>query len=169
VLRSHRAVLPNTPVKGNAGQEQPAMLLRALEKQDYDQIVQVIDRWSGGPTSALVHPLLFYELGQLARVVERDSQLVGFLFGFPSQAIEPVGYVHLVGVHPEFRRRGIGRLLYSKFEEDCRKIGCKALKSMTAPGNESAAAFHKALGFNAELLDGYAGPGRPRVVFGKHL
>jgi len=170
VLRSLQAAQSNTPVTGKLGQElQPAMLLRALEKQDYDQIVQIIDRWSGGPTSALVHPLLFYELGGLAQVVERDSQLVGFLFGFLSQSREPIGYVHLVGVHPEFRRRGIGRLLYSKFEDDCRERGCKALKAMTAPGNESATAFHKALGFGAELFDGYAGPGRPRVVFGKQI
>ena len=46
------------------------MLTRPLIKQDYDHIVQVIDRWWGGPTSALAHPLFFYELGQLARVVE---------------------------------------------------------------------------------------------------
>jgi len=169
VLPSAQAEIPNAPPKGNAEQEQPVMLLRDLEKQDYDQIVQVIDRWSGGPTSSLVHPFLFYELGRLAQVVERDSQLVGFLFGFLSQTAEPVGYVHLIAVHPDFRRRGVGRLLYSKFEENCRAHGCVALKSMTAPGNESATAFHKALGFGAELFEGYAGPGRPRVVFGKQI
>lgn len=145
------------------------MLLRGLEKRDYDQIVQVIDRWSGGPTGALVHPFLHYELGQLAKVVERESQLVGFLFAFLSQTSAPIGYIHFVGVHPEFRRRGIGRLLYSGFEAACRELGCKALKAMTAPGNESATAFHTALGFGAELRDGYAGPGRPRVVFGKAI
>jgi ribosomal protein S18 acetylase RimI-like enzyme len=161
--------MPNTPVKGSAGQEQPVMLLRDLEKRDYDQVVQIIDRWSGGPTSSLVHPFLFYELGRLAQVVERESQLVGFLFGFLSQTEDPVGYVHLVGVHPDFRRRGIGRLLYSKFEADSRVHGCRALKAMTAPGNESATAFHKALGFAAELFEGYAGPGRPRVVFSKSI
>ncbi len=144
-------------------------MLRELEKQDYDQIVQIIDRWSGGPTSSLVHPFLFYELGRLARVVERESQLVGFLFGFLSQTAEPVGYVHLGGVHPDYRRRGIGRLLYSTFEENCRASGAQALKAMTARGIESATAFHKALGFGAELIEGYAGPGRPRVVFSKRV
>jgi ribosomal protein S18 acetylase RimI-like enzyme len=145
------------------------MLLRALAKQDYDQIVQIIDRWSGGPTSTLVHPLFFYELGQCALVVERDSQLVGFLFGFLTNARPPVGYIHLLGIHPDFRRRGIGRLLYAKFEEDSRAGGCTTLKAMTTPGNESALAFHKALGFNVELLEDYAGPERPRVVFAKTL
>lgn len=145
------------------------MLLRTLAKQDYDQIVQVIDRWSGGPSSTLVHPLFFYELGQLSLVVERDSQLVGFLFGFITRATPPVGYIHLLGINPDFRRRGIGRLMYSKFEEDCRAGGCTTLKAMTTPGNESATAFHRALGFAVELVDDYAGPGRPRTVFVKNL
>jgi hypothetical protein len=52
------------------------MITRPLGKQDYDHIVQVIDRWWGGPTSALAHPLFFYELGSLARVVEHDGILV---------------------------------------------------------------------------------------------
>jgi GNAT superfamily N-acetyltransferase len=145
------------------------MLLRALEKRDYDQVVQIIDRWSGGPTGTLVHPLLYYELGGLARVVERDTQLVGFLFGFLSQTVQQIGYIHLVGVHPEYRRQGIGRLLYSRFEDECREVHCAGLKAMTAPGNESATSFHRALGFDAQLIDGYAGPGRPRVVFNKSL
>ncbi len=145
------------------------MLLRALAKKDYDQIVQVIDRWSGGPTSTLVHPLLFYEFGQFALVVERDSQLVGFMFCFLTNASPPVGYIHLLGIHPDFRRRGIGRLLYTKFEEDSRAGGCKTLKAMTTPGNESAMAFHRALGFAVELVEDYAGPGRPRIVFMKSL
>lgn len=145
------------------------MLLRTLAKQDYDQIVQVIDRWSGGPSSTLVHPLFFYELGQLSLVVERDSQLVGFLFGFTTTAKPAVGYIHLLGINPDFRRRGVGRLMYTKFEEDCRATGCTSLKAMTTPGNESATAFHRALGFTADLVDDYAGPGRPRVVFAKNL
>jgi GNAT superfamily N-acetyltransferase len=145
------------------------MLLRALAKQDYDQIVQVIDRWSGGPTGTLVHPIFFYELGQLALVVERETQLVGFLFGFVTRAEAPVGYIHLLGIHPDFRRRGVGRLLYERFEQDCRDQACSTLKAMTTPGNESASAFHRALGFNVELHEDYAGPGRPRVVFAKDL
>lgn len=145
------------------------MLLRALAKQDYDQIVQIIDRWSGGPTSTLVHPLLFYELGKSSLVVEREAQLVGFLFGFVTAAVPSVGYIHLLGIHPEFRRRGIGRLLYTKFEEESRSTGCGALKAMTTPGNESAMAFHRALGFGVELVEDYAGPGRPRIVFAKSL
>lgn len=151
------------------------MLTRPLLKQDYDHIVQVIDRWWGGPTSALAHPIFFYELGQLARVVEDEGTLVGFLFGFvswPTKADsdeQRVGYVHLVGIHPDFRRRGVGKVLYHAFEEDCRALGCTSLKAITTPGNEASIAFHRAMGWASDVVEDYAGPGRTRVVFERSL
>lgn len=139
---------------------------RPLTKADYDQIVRVIDRWWGGPTSALAHPIFFYELGKLARVVEADGVLVGFLFGF----IGPnVGYVHLVGIHPDYRRRGVGRLLYEAFEEDCRREGCLKLKAITTLGNEGSVRFHHAQGWDMAEVEDYAGPGRLRIIFTKKL
>lgn len=139
---------------------------RPLTKADYDQIVRVIDRWWGGPTSALAHPIFFYELGKLARVVEADGVLVGFLFGF----IGPnIGYVHLVGIHPDYRRRGVGRLLYEAFEEDCRREGCLKLKAITTLGNEGSVRFHHAQGWDMAEVEDYAGPGRLRIIFTKKL
>jgi GNAT superfamily N-acetyltransferase len=142
------------------------MQTRPLTKADYDEIVRVIDRWWGGPTSALAHPIFFYELGQLARVVEADGVLVGFLFGF---TCPNVGYVHLVGIHPDFRRRGVGRLLYAAFEDDCRREGCQELKAITTLGNEGSVRFHHAQGWNMAEVEDYAGPGRLRIIFTKKL
>ena len=146
------------------------METRPLTKTDYDQIVQVIDRWWGGPTSALAHPIFFYELGRHARVVEEDGVLVGFLLGFVcSDAPAPVGYVHLVGIHPDHRRRGVGQLLYAAFEADCRRAGCHTLKAITTLGNEGSVRFHQALGWSMVESEDYAGPGRLRIVFSKKL
>ncbi len=144
------------------------MKTRPITKPDYDQIVAVIDHWWGGPTTALAHPMFFHELGKLARAVEDDGLLVGFLFGFrcPDEA---VGYVHLVGIHPNYRRRGVARLLYTSFEEDCRREGCRTLKAITTMGNEGSIRFHAAMGWSAVEVEDYAGPGRPRIVFTKDL
>ncbi|APR83653.1 acetyltransferase [Minicystis rosea] len=130
--------------------------------------MQVIDRWWGGPTSALAHPIFFYELGRLARVVESDNTMVGFLFGFicPDAA---VGYVHLVGIHPDYRRRGVGKVLYASFEEDCRREGVRDLKAITTLGNEASVRFHQALGWTMTETEDYAGPGRMRIVFRRSL
>lgn len=145
-----------------------SMQTRPLIKSDYDQIVQVIDRWWGGPTSALAHPIFFYELGRLARVVERDGLMVGFLFGFICPDAS-VGYVHLVGIHPDHRRHGVGKLLYQSFEEDCQREGCRELKAITTLGNEASVRFHQALGWTMSETEDYAGPGRMRIVFRRDL
>lgn len=173
------------------------MITRPLSKQDYDHIVQIIDRWWGGPTTALAHPIFFYELGSFARVVEHDGILVGFLLGFvapgrlpegqrpaqdssrspegtaqaqaPAPGAGATGYVHLVGIHPDYRRRGVGKVLYQTFEEDSRAAGCTRLKAITTLGNEGSIAFHKALGWSVTFVEDYAGPARPRVVFQKDL
>ncbi len=144
------------------------MKTRPLKKTDYDEIVREIDRWWGGPTTALAHPMFFYELGDLARVVEDEGSLVGFLFGFLCPDGK-TGYVHLVGIHPDYRRRGVARLLYTAFEDDCRRAGFRTLKAITTLGNESSVSFHRALGWNAAEVEDYAGPGRMRIVFTKGL
>jgi GNAT superfamily N-acetyltransferase len=146
------------------------MVTRPLEKRDYDLIVQVIDRWWGGPTSALAHPIFFYELGTMARIVEDDGVMVGFLLGFIAPAPSgSVGYVHLVGIHPDHRRRGVGRLLYESFETDCRNAGVSRMKAITTLGNEGSQVFHQALGWDMVEIEDYAGPGRPRIVFTKEF
>jgi len=151
---------------------------RRITKSDFDRIVEVIDHWWGGPIGTFAHPIFFYELGNEALVVENGSEMIGFLLGFlvpgtggpaPTEANVRTGYVHLVGIHPDYRRRGVGRLLYDRFTQDCRAAGCGRMKAITTPGHEGSIRFHVALGWAAEEVDDYAGPGRRRVVFTKTL
>lgn len=145
------------------------MVTRPMGKHDYDHIVQVIDRWWGGPTSSLAHPVFFYELGELARVVEQDGIIVGFLLAFLAPGVPVTGYVHLLGIHPDYRRRGVARILYQAFEEECRARHCTQLKGISMIGNEASVAFHRSSGWNVETVDDYAGPGRRRIVYTKAL
>jgi GNAT superfamily N-acetyltransferase len=155
------------------------MNVRRMTKPDFDRIVEVIDHWWGGPIGTFAHPIFFYELGEQALVAEQGSEMIGFLLGFvvphgaPARAngsdAARTGYVHLVGIHPDYRRRGVGRLLYDRFTQDCRAAGCVRMKAITTPGNEGSIRFHVALGWNVQEVDDYAGPGRRRIVFTKPL
>jgi GNAT superfamily N-acetyltransferase len=150
------------------------MNVRRITKADFDRIVEVIDHWWGGPIGTFAHPIFFYELGDQALVVEQGSELVGFLLGFVAPGAEPgaemrTGYVHLVGIHPDYRRRGVGRRLYDRFTEECRAAGCVRMKAITTPGNEGSIRFHVAVGWNVQEVDDYAGPGRRRLVFTRPL
>jgi GNAT superfamily N-acetyltransferase len=145
------------------------METRKISKADFDVIVEVIDRWWGGPISTLAHPIFFYELGELAHVTVDDGQIIGFLLGFIAHEPEKTGYVHLVGIHPDFRRKGVGRKLYDSFAKACATAGCIRLKAITTPGNEVSLRFHIAQGWDVKELDDYAGPARRRVVFTKEI
>jgi GNAT superfamily N-acetyltransferase len=161
------------------------MNVRRITKQDFDRIVEVIDHWWGGPLGTFAHPIFFYELGEQALVVEENGEMIGFLLGFavtathasglpdgpadPSGAAPSTGYVHLVGIHPDHRRQGVGRLLYQRFTEACKSVGCARMKAITAFGNEGSIRFHAALGWQIQEIDDYAGPNRRRIVFTKPL
>jgi ribosomal protein S18 acetylase RimI-like enzyme len=163
------------------------MNVRRITKADFDRIVEVIDHWWGGPIGTFAHPIFFYELGDKALIVEQGAEMIGFLLGFivpqtappaardgrdgagtPSDAPR-IGYVHLVGIHPDHRRRGVGRLLYDRFTEECRAGRCAQMKAITTPGNDGSIRFHVAVGWDAQEIDDYAGPGRRRIVFTKSL
>jgi GNAT superfamily N-acetyltransferase len=161
------------------------MDVRRITKGDFDRIVEVIDHWWGGPIGTFAHPIFFYELGGEALIALESGEMIGFLLGFIAWGSAPgrlpssssgasggdprTGYVHLVGIHPDYRRRGVGRLLYDRFTEDCRSSECIGMKAITTPGNEVSIRFHVALGWDVQDIGDYAGPGRRRIVFTRRL
>jgi GNAT superfamily N-acetyltransferase len=145
------------------------MIIRGITKSDFDYIVSVLDRWWGGPAGERAHPVFFYELGEQALIGEENGEVLGFLLGFLSPSSPPTAYVHLVGIHPDHRRRGVGKELYEHFADRARGLGASRLKAITTVGNEGSIRFHAALGFTVQEDHDYAGPGRSRVVFTKEL
>ncbi len=145
------------------------MRIRGLTKLDYDYIISVLDQWWGGPAGRRADPMFFYEFGEHALVAEQDGQLIGFLLGVMVPAPSATGYVHLVGIHPDHRRRGVGKRLYEQFAERCRGAGMKRLKSLASSGHEGPVRFHESMGFTCNEVADYAGPGRARAVFVKAL
>jgi ribosomal protein S18 acetylase RimI-like enzyme len=160
------------------------MHTRTMTKADFDQVVGVIDHWWGGPASTFAQPVFFHELGRLALVAEDPPSpdagggspaLVGFLLGFIADdqmtelPKERTGYVYLAGIHPNYRRRGVGRLLYERFTESCMREGCTRMKAITTAGHEGSLRFHEGIGWRAVEQEHYAGAGRKRIVFTKDI
>jgi GNAT superfamily N-acetyltransferase len=146
------------------------MKIRGITKTDYDYIVSVLDRWWGGPSGERAHPIFFYELGDQALIAEtEEGETIGFLLGFLAPTTPVTGYIHLVGIHPDQRRQGVGQKLYQHFTERCRAAGAKRLKAITIPGDDVSVTFHQALGFSVREDGDYAGRGRGRIVFVRDL
>jgi GNAT superfamily N-acetyltransferase len=145
------------------------VLVRGMGKTDFDQVVDVIDRWWGGPVAQQAHPVFFHEFGDTALVAVDGQDLVGFVLGFVAPTAPPIAYIHLVGVRPDFQRKGLGQLLYERFAATCRARGVRQIKAITTAANEGSRKFHLALGFEERLDADYAGRGRARVIFEKRM
>ena len=74
-----------------------------------------------------------------------------------------------VGVRPDCRGSGLGRALYEHFFETVRAENRSVVRCVTSPVNEGSIAFHARMGFRHELVVGYDGADRDRVVFEKRL
>ena len=129
--------------------------------------------------SDMLPKLFFVHFHDTSFVAEKDGLRVGFLIGFLSQTFPDEAYIHFVGVHPDYRKEGVGRLLYERFFEAVLEQGRSIVRCVTAPVNKTSIAFHLKMGFQAEPQDttadgipfyqDYDGRDGDRVLFVKKL
>jgi len=114
-------------------------------------------------------------------IAENDGRMIGFLIGFlsPSLQLKNEAYVHCMGVHPDFRKKGIAKILYERFFEICRTHGRAVVRACTSPVNKGSVEFHEQIGFQLDPgddeIDGYPvtrdynRPGDHKVRFTKFI
>ena len=123
--------------------------------------------------------LFFVHFRETSFVAISKEEIVGFLIGFLSQTFPDQAYIHFVGIHPDFRKRGLASNLYEHFMSVARKKGCRVVRCITSPVNKGSIAYHTRIGFTIEPGDievdgfsvakGYDGQGGDRVLFVKSL
>lgn len=141
---------------------------------DYHHIIENIEAfWGSSRTLPFHHPMFIHEFGNTCFVIKDEDSVIAYLFGFLSQT-EIAGYVHLVGVRIDCQRKGLGRKLYSYFQEVLRSKQIKQLKAITTPTNEQSIRFHLGMGMRmvgtafeqgTAVVKDYSGKGQDRVVF----
>jgi ribosomal protein S18 acetylase RimI-like enzyme len=160
-----------------------AIELRRPVEADHARLIGQVDEWWGGrKVHALLPRLWLQHFTATSWVAEdADGRLVGFLVGFVSPDRPDEGYVHMVGVGPNYRRSGLGRTLYERFFDDVRGRGVRSVTAVTWPGNRASVAFHRAMGFTPSEGSGtqnlygtpafadYDADGEDRVVFSRAL
>jgi len=128
--------------------------IRHAEPADYAAIVASVDAWWGGRRMADMLPRLFLvHFRETTFVAEREGEIVAFVAGFLSQTFRNEAYIHFAGVHPAFRGRGLGRLLYERFFAAVRAYGRNLVRCVTSPQNRDSIAFHLRLGFSVRPGD----------------
>ena len=152
------------------------MKIRNVRPSDYPNIIANLDDWWGGRKMSCMLPRLFFEhFCDTSFIIEENDQIVAFLIGFLSNSHPKESYIHFVGVHPQYRRSGYGRLLYERFFDTVRQRNRSLVRCGTSPINTTSIAFHTHMGFQIvpgeAVRDGVAydpdhdGPGEDRVCF----
>jgi GNAT superfamily N-acetyltransferase len=154
--------------------------IRNSKPSDHQRIILVIKDWWGGRDLTWMLPKLFLvHFCETSFIIEKEEELTAFLIGFLSQSKANEGYIHLVGVHPNYRGMGLGEFLYHRFFQICKANNRDTIRSCTSPVNKGSIQFHKKIGFNilkgnAEVdgvqvsLD-YNHSGGPKVLFEKKI
>ena len=146
------------------------MTIRHVIDEDYYKVFDVINNWWGGRAMQhLVQPLFFQHFQQTSFIFEQQQDMRAFLIGFLSQTNPSIAYIHLVGVHPDDRTKGLARTLYTHFFEVVQQVGCESVQCITSPTNEASIRFHETLGFTSQQVNHYIGDGQARIVFHKTL
>jgi ribosomal protein S18 acetylase RimI-like enzyme len=77
-------------------------------------------------------------------VLEGDGQLIGaIMIGYDGHR----GWINYLAVHPEHRRRGLGRVLVSAAEQRLVKLGCPKVNLQVRASNQEAVAFYRVVGY----------------------
>ena len=131
--------------------------LRIYRAQETDaaHAASLADRlWSPSPERADEFRSIIASDDAAVFIAEADGQPVGFAqCGLRHDYVEgkdsdgPVGYLEGVYVEPDYRRRGLARMLASACEDWAREKGLAEFASDTGLDNEEGLRFHLGAGF----------------------
>lgn len=116
-------------------------------------------------------PLLemYYAISRsLFLVAEKEGRVVGYAIGLAKKWGE--GHVISIAVHPEWRRRGVGKRLMLQLLEKMRRMGVRWVRLEVRVSNEAAINLYRRLGFSIEgVLKGYYRDGEDAYLMIKVL
>lgn len=152
--------------------------IRKAKPSDHADVIAALQSWWGGRDLTAMLPKLFLNhFYDTSFMIEQKGQMIGFLIGFMSPALENEAYVHFMGIQPDFRNKGLGKTVYEHFFELCRSQNRKVIRACTSPVNKDSVVFHEKIGFRVESgddeIDGipvtrdYNRPGDHKVRFTK--
>lgn len=123
------------------------MKIRAYQKNDESEVIAL---WSlCGLVVPWNHPKADIERKlkvdpELFLVAEEDKKVIATCMGgYDGHR----GWINYLAVHPDSRRKGIGKNLVFEIEERVKKSGCPKINLQVRTTNSQVIAFYKAIGF----------------------
>ena len=157
--------------------------LRHPTEADQPRLAGVVDHWfAGRRIGQLMSRSWFQHFGQTSWITDGDrGRPEGLLIGYLSPDRPSEAVIHLVGVDPNGRRRGVGGALVDAFVTDAHRRGATTITAVAWPDDPVAIAFFRSLGFEPDSGPGtqrlygvsaypdYEGPGEDRAVLRREI
>ena len=118
--------------------------LRDMTPADAAEVTSLEALSTSSPWSEEAFRIELRNAAARCRVACCGGRIAGFLVVW---RILDEAQVAELGVHPDFRRRGLGRRLASEALEEARARGCSAATLEVREGNEAARRLYESLGF----------------------
>lgn len=127
--------------------------IRPMEPDDIDGIL-AIDRKIGGEQRSITYPDRVSDyLGGLINfnfVAEVENQVIGFVlayFTYVAEKVKEACVIQILGVDPDYGRRGIATKLIQRQLEECHDRGIKQVRVMIEERDNQLQDFFKTMGF----------------------
>ena len=93
---------------------------------------------------------------ELFLILEKNGEILGSVMGgYDGHR----GSVNYLGIHPDHKNEGLGKLLMNRIEEELIKMGCPKINLMVRNSNLDVHEFYRVIGYEEQEV----------VVFGKRL
>ena len=171
-------ISPHGRASERAGERCSEVTIVSLDAQQVDALEQLMS--AAGPyitartrSDYWLYATLFSSTCPIA--VTAGGALIGAVIAMRSQDEPDTLYIQDVVVDPQYRHRGIARVLLHAVVSRARQMRCRRVYLTCEPGNQAAVRTWQALGFRNQpgdrIVDGiqviadYKGPGRDRAVY----
>ncbi len=118
------------------------ILIRPFEKKDTEAVYNIIKETFFRPWS--IEEILLENVFSYKVVLEKDSVVIGFLFG---EIIFEEANILMIAVSKEHQGKGFGKALLESFIKKAKEKGAKKIFLEVSTKNESALNLYKKTGF----------------------
>jgi GNAT superfamily N-acetyltransferase len=125
------------------------LIVRAPSQDDHLEIVRLIDGWFERQVQRDLPRLWFRHFSSTSRIAREPGgrRPIGFAVAYLGTDDRAMGVLHLVGVDPARRRRGVGAALLEALVQELRAREARQVETTCPPDEPGAMAFLRAVGF----------------------
>ncbi len=142
--------------------KEEAIKIRLMEQQDIDAIFEIDNKISAVERAFTYADMIDGYIGGdigASFVAETDGQVIGFALAaityVPEQVTEACT-IQVVGVDPDYRKRGVARKLVEALVDNCRSRGLKLIRIMVDQHDSQLQGLFESLDFRRGRLIDYS-------------